>query len=1135
MTNPYISKKILTFDQIGVSCQGTFLENTSLTQDKYLFIRSLSPEKDFKTVIIDFQNNDVIKNVMNPDIAVMNPTRCIIAGYKNYQFKSEILIINVPDFLTINKFTLLNLQFAKYMKWIDGYTLSFITDDSVFHWFPFLPNSKPFLVFKLHSQIKPNSIINYSISHDKEWCAVTSKNWKVQLYSCLSKKSKIFDSNSAAFIKDGLSTKFAYILKNDNPFENSVTLHISQLNSSSDDLSLENKSVKLPGLKPLDLSQFDYEIIIISPHFSTIFVLNQYGVLYCVEIETLFVYISKQDSFSRPVHAALTNDGNVITLTDHGEVIKFILDEDKIVDYISKGNKKAASFVANAIKSKNLIKFDQMLQIGNFSEAARFAVNSAEDPIRNQETIERIRNIPNITGEPIPPLIQYFDSILKISRLNEIESIEFCKILISQNNMSLIESLMKEDKFTYTEKLGDLFINNKKIALSIYQSVNIPFKIVVLYVELEMYNKIQTYCQWFSYKPDWIQVVTFVAYQDPDKIMSLVTYIANKGYPLTDPQKLARVLVQLNLKKQAASFLTDVLTTDKEDDSILQTCLLEIYLEISPNLAKDLFTRNCFSYYDYKRISSICIEKQSQEIWSSVILPNNKNSKHVVDAIISIICDYPDQIFQTVKFFIDAQIPSYLLNIVEKTVFEFPPFQHNTSLQNLLICTAIKSERERVMKYVTQFNDYTSDKISQLLIESNLFDEAIAVYKKFGQNIEAVRIMINNKNDIKQAADFARICDDPNIWDLVNKAQKNSNTKTPSVVDPLKIHDPQKIEQNILQYFIDIVENKKLNDGQLLDIFKSTIIENKLKLIEKWNVSNSKPQDLSDSQNSFKILDINDIQNLIKIESIGRGATSEVFKISNGQFLAMKVLSLEDDEESSESSSFAKMKRLIQEYELLSMLNHPNIIKTFGVFLGDESNPPSIIIEYCPTNLKKNVKKLTNVERVVIIYQISKAMKKVHSMNIIHRDLKPENILLDDQNQVKLSDFGLSKLMDSQTQSQTQMSFVGTMNFIAPEILLQNEKYDSKVDVFSFGVIVYFILSNGKLPAMKMLDISKGIKAEIPTNINDFSRKLISKCWNFNPFERPSFDDICNEIIKNKFQLINGIDENDPLIQVQTK
>lgn len=100
---------------------------------------------------------------------------------------------------------------------------------------------------------------------------------------------------------------------------------------------------------------------------------------------------------------------------------------------------------------------------------------------------------------------------------------------------------------------------------------------------------------------------------------------------------------------------------------------------------------------------------------------------------------------------------------------------------------------------------------------------------------------------------------------------------------------------------------------------------------------------------------------------------------------------------------------------------------------------------------------MTNVERVVVIYQISNAIQKVHTMGIIHRDLKLENIFLDNQNKVKASDFGFSKIIHSQSQFQSQMIVVGTMIILAPEILLQKEKYNSKVDV-------YLILMNGKLP-----------------------------------------------------------------------
>ena len=119
-------------------------------------------------------------------------------------------------------------------------------------------------------------------------------------------------------------------------------------------------------------------------------------------------------------------------------------------------------------------------------------------------------------------------------------------------------------------------------------------------------------------------------------------------------------------------------------------------------------------------------------------------------------------------------------------------------------------------------------------------------------------------------------------------------------------------------------------------------------------------------------------------------------------------------------------------------------------------------------------------------------------------------------------------MMDSQSQMQSQMSFVGTINFMAPEILLQKESYNEKVDVYSFGNLVHFILTDGKVPQINMIQVSQGIKAPIPKSINKFSNDLISKCWSFDPKDRPSFTEIVDTIVKNKFQLINGINCEDP-------
>lgn len=294
-------------------------------------------------------------------------------------------------------------------------------------------------------------------------------------------------------------------------------------------------------------------------------------------------------------------------------------------------------------------------------------------------------------------------------------------------------------------------------------------------------------------------------------------------------------------------------------------------------------------------------------------------------------------------------------------------------------------------------------------------------------------------------------------------------------------------------------------------------MKQKVKNLEEKTAAESS---MNRGASKLELLDPEGIDALKVVRTIGHGGQSEVFEVTRDERLALKVLFVEGANKSDNSSSFKQLQRFLLEYEILSSLRHANIVKTFGFCYGDASHAPSILLELCEQNLNDRIGSMDNIEKVCSIIEICKAMEAVHAANMIHRDLKPENVLFDIEGHVKISDFGVACIVDVESQTQSKTSGVGTLKFMAPELLNESTKYDNKVDVYSFGVVVFLILNNGEFPKISIVDVGIGKKAEIPSQITEFSRSLINKCWSFKADDRPSFAEICQMLKGNENKII---------------
>ncbi|CAE8586426.1 unnamed protein product [Polarella glacialis] len=188
------------------------------------------------------------------------------------------------------------------------------------------------------------------------------------------------------------------------------------------------------------------------------------------------------------------------------------------------------------------------------------------------------------------------------------------------------------------------------------------------------------------------------------------------------------------------------------------------------------------------------VERQSTDLWTLVLNPENPHRRNVIDQVVSTALPEStnaDEVSATVKAFIGADLPNELIELLEKIVLHNSDFSKNRNLQNLLILTAIKADKSRVMDYINRLDNYDGPEIAKIALGDpyGLYEEAFLIYKKSGLNAEAMETLLTNIDSIERAQEFAARCNDKTVWYKLGKAHLG-NGQVPEAVDSyLKAED----------------------------------------------------------------------------------------------------------------------------------------------------------------------------------------------------------------------------------------------------------------------------------------------------------------------------------------------------------
>src|SRR2546428_12039170 len=251
---------------------------------------------------------------------------------------------------------------------------------------------------------------------------------------------------------------------------------------------------------------------------------------------------------------------------------------------------------------------------------------------------------------------------------------------------------------------------------------------------------------------------------------------------------------------------------------------------------------------------------------------------------------------------------------------------------------------------------------------------------------------------------------------------------------------------------------------------------------------------------------------------LGAGGMGEVYRARDerlNRYVAIKVLpaSLSQDQD--------RLRRFEQEAQAAGALNHPNILAVYDVGMHDGS--PYIVSELLEgETLRERMGGTAQPQRKAIDYaqQIVHGLAAAHEKGIVHRDLKPDNIFITKDGRVKILDFGIAKLTqvegaEAQTDIPTRRVdtgpgvVMGTVGYMSPE-QVRGQKVDHRSDIFSFGTILYEMLSGRRaFHGESAADTMSAILKEDPPDLSDTNQnispaleRLVNHCLEKDPESR---------------------------------
>ena len=267
-------------------------------------------------------------------------------------------------------------------------------------------------------------------------------------------------------------------------------------------------------------------------------------------------------------------------------------------------------------------------------------------------------------------------------------------------------------------------------------------------------------------------------------------------------------------------------------------------------------------------------------------------------------------------------------------------------------------------------------------------------------------------------------------------------------------------------------------------------------------------------------------------EVLGIGSYGKVCKAKCGQLPCAAKLLHDTLFQDNDPGTRNLVTKFLQECQFLSTIKHPNIIQYLGTTTDPQSRRPVLLMELMDESLTRFLEKLTGPlpyhSQLNISHDVALALAYLHSNGITHRDLSSNNVLLiGEGSRAKVTDFGMSKLMDMNPRMTPLTQVPGTPAYMPPEALIASPQYSNKLDCFSHGVLTLQIITrNFPNPgeATRYVEDHRFPTGRVSIHCPEAERRkkdidliepshplrpIALHCLNDRDTERPSADELC--------------------------